>query len=318
MGWVDDRKKDFKKAQNGQEQRKKFSDYYDLAQSLLNEDERDGTILKEVLKQSLNIAGKLLGSKGLSNHPYVAYHKTHIEALAAVINISAMHGAAQQAVAAAGKTAAHVQIVAKYADDYAARRDKLMRFYDGMMYEILRDLREFETTGTVKDRQVNGAMPADELQSLKEQVEFVAISYGQWMKDWNALVNDAFALLIMVRVEANRVEKLMSRYDQKVKSLMTQGSGFKGNVGYIGGKSLERDRQYDQIAVEYARKQKSQPGVEALAAAAKPRETIRRALERVEREAKLCASGAAIASADGAIQYPGQATAQFAYLRNGK
>jgi hypothetical protein len=316
MGWLDDRKKDMKKAQDLKKQKKKFTDLYNTAEKLLDEDERDGAIFKEAIKHTLNIAGRLIG-KSLSKHPYVSYHKTHMEALGTVLNASAMTNMARQAAAAAGKTAAQVTLIAKHADEYAARRNKLMHEYDNLYLEILKDMKEYAETGRVLDRMVNGVMPPDELDMLRQQADYVAKTFPRWIEEWDDLVDDAFALLVMVRVESNRVEKLMNRYDEKKNKLLKGGTGLKGNINYIGGKSLERDEGYRQLAVETARQVRS-PETEALEAAARPRAAVARALEKVEQEARLCASGAAIATAASAIDYPGQATAQFAYLRNGR
>src|SRR3954470_2864668 len=63
---------------------KAFS-YVRKIQEVLDEKKRDGGLLKLGFKLSIDLAGKLLGTS-LTTHPYYAYHKAQIEALADALN----------------------------------------------------------------------------------------------------------------------------------------------------------------------------------------------------------------------------------------
>lgn len=314
MSWLDEAYRDFKNAYDAYEQVNSYSDYYDLANDLVNEDTRQGTLFKEAVKRTVDIAGKLVGNSALSEHPYFAYHKVHLEALATALNTRAVHNAAEKALAAAGKIAQRVQIVANLCDKYAERRADNVRYYDDWLYEILSDLKELRRTGVIKDRLVDGKMPDDELASLPEETRFALKNYREWLKKLDLLVRDTFALLIMVRIEANQVEKLMSVYNQKRDTLASQEGGFGRNIGQVAERSLERDRQYAILEAERARIH-GKPQARQLDAMAKPLETVRRALERVEQEAKKAAACASIGANNSAIEYPMQATSQLASLQ---
>ena len=86
----------------------KLYSYYRKITDVLDEHKRDGALLKLGVKISMDLAAKVLGTS-LTTHPYYAYHKAQIDALADALNANRNSrdavDAYKAAVAAANSTA---------------------------------------------------------------------------------------------------------------------------------------------------------------------------------------------------------------------
>lgn len=205
---------------------------------VLDEKKRDGGLLKLGVKISIDLASKLLGVS-LTTHPYYAYHKAQLDALADALN--ADHNsreaveAYRKAIAAADskKVAAEfkrlegkkVDIVASH----SAFRDRVGVAADvarGMMTDAFAQKRIAQAGGT-------GRL----LESLTD--------LEAWRANWAGLSFDAMQLQIMAGDELNVSIEAMNRVKSLVATLMN-GSNTNRVAGQAAINNIEWEK-YDQV-----------------------------------------------------------------------
>ena len=108
---------------------KKIRGYAKTIKGAIDDDTRQGTLLSLGIEGMLNIAGKALGTN-LGKHPYFAFHKAHIEALAQALNASSSFDAAQAALSRAIGSADAAEALTQALADYRVRRKSLNVAYN--------------------------------------------------------------------------------------------------------------------------------------------------------------------------------------------
>jgi hypothetical protein len=206
-------------------------------QELFDEKTRDGAILKLGVKLTIDIAAKALGS-GLSTHPYYAYHKAMLDALADVINAHRNSRAAveqyRKAVSAANSAAVTTEFkrlegrkVSTVVDHYAFS-DTIGVAADlarGMYGEALAR-RKIQEYGTARLQQSVNDLEA-------------------WRAKWAGLTFEAMKLLIMTRSELAVATGAMNKVRDLIATLMG-GHNPARVAGYAARNNIDWEK-YDQI-----------------------------------------------------------------------
>jgi hypothetical protein len=210
--------------------------YVRKVQEVLDEKKRDGGLLKLGIKISMDIAGKLLGTS-LTTHPYYAYHKAQIDALADALNASRNSRAAvdayNQAVAAAnsGEVAAEFKRIESRKVEISAShlmfRDKrfgvAVDIARGMMSDALARKRIAEYGGSDKLFE-----PLADLET--------------WRSNWAGLSFDIMQLQIMAGNELNIAIEAIN----KVKDLIATLAGG-SNTSRVGGVCGDQQHRVGEV-----------------------------------------------------------------------
>ena len=213
--------------------------YIKTIRDVLDEKKRDGGLLKLGVKVSLEIAGKLLGTS-LTTHPYYAYHKAQIEALADALNASRNSKEAvnqyRRAVAAANSTALasefkrlesrKVEISASYS---SFRRDKTF----GVAVDIARGLMSPDFAKRKIAEYGTGPLAA------------ALADLETWRAYWAGLAFDSMQLQIMAGNELNIAIEAMNKVKDLMATLMG-GSNASRVGGYAAISNIEWEK-YDEI-----------------------------------------------------------------------
>lgn len=214
---------------------KKATDYLKLARGAFDEDTRSGSLLKLGIKASLDVGSKLLGSS-LTSHPYFTYHKVHIEALAAAVNVSDVKANAEAALENAIKASDSSQHLAGQMSSYESRRKMLADRFAILNFLLL---------GALKDLKNNTPGVADEIRragntqaGLQSEADKAIYDYRCC---WAGLTDEVLQLLLMVKTDYAATSTAMARYEQKKKKLES-GRGFEGHLGRIASYRIEERR----------------------------------------------------------------------------
>jgi len=203
----------------------------------LDEKKRDGALLKLGIKVSMDIAAKLLGTS-LTTHPYYAYHKAQIDALADALNASRNAreavNAYRRAVAAANSSA----VAAEFKRVESNKIDTVVKHFD------------FKDKIGVAADIARGAMSED---FARKQIA----KYGQdtlsnamadleaWRANWSGLAFDALQVQIMMGNEMNVATEAMDKVKDLIKTLM-DGSNTSRVLGFGAQNNIDWEK-YDQI-----------------------------------------------------------------------
>ena len=203
----------------------------------LDDQKREGGLLKLGVKVSVDLAGKLLGTS-LTTHPYYAYHKAMIDALADALNANRNSRAAVDAFNRAVSAANSAAVAAEF-KRLEARKVELVSnhfaFKDriGVAADIARGLMSDELAKT-KIAQMGGT-------ALSEAVADLEV----WRANWCGLSFDALQLEIMAGSELNVAMEAMKRAKDLVAGLMG-GSNTNRVAGHAATNNMEWEK-YDQI-----------------------------------------------------------------------
>ncbi len=217
---------------------KAFS-YIKAIRETLDEKKRDGGLLKLGVKVSLEIAGKLLGTS-LTTHPYYAYHKAQIEALADALNADRNSREAvnqyKRAVAAANSTAlaSEFKRLESRKVDISASHSEFRDKRFGVAVDIARGLMSGEFAKRKIAEYGTGPL-ADAL-----------ADFDIWRANWAGLAFDSMQLQIMAGNELNIAIEAIN----KVKDLMTTlmgGTNASRIGGYAAISNIEWEKYYEIV-----------------------------------------------------------------------
>jgi hypothetical protein len=208
---------------------KKVRTYGKLVIESVDEDTRSGGLMKLGVRGMMEIAGKALGTS-LTSHPYFAFHKVHLEALAQALNASSNLDSAREALGNAIRSADAAAALTAALSDYRTRNNGLKVVYS------------FQIAGALRTLQDRGGDP-----HLKETVEThgpVQVQTDRNIYEWQALWSELFMesveLLAMAQVELRAAEAAMKSFDEKMKAL---SSG--GGMGALGAAQMKKDREWE-------------------------------------------------------------------------
>ena len=205
----------------------------------LDEKKRDGGLLKLGIKISVDLAGKLLGTS-LTTHPYFAYHKSMIDALADALNASRNSEAAvdgyRRAVTAANSTA----VAAEFKRLESNKVDTVVKveaFKDqiGVAADIARGAFTYDLALERKLIAQYGRKALDDAMADLET----------WRANWAGLCFDVLQLQIMTGHQLNVATAAMNEVNELIKTLMG-GSNTSRVAGYGAINNIEWEK-YDQI-----------------------------------------------------------------------
>lgn len=204
---------------------------------LADETKRQGTALKLGIKISMDIAAKLLGTS-LTTHPYYAYHKAQIDALADALNANRNSREAvdayRRAVAAANSTAVN----AEFARLESRKVDIVVQHFDfrdsiGVAADIAR--------GTISDDLARKKIAQYGNGRLSQAVA----DLETWRANWAELSFDVMQLQIMTGDELNVAIEAMNEVKDLIATLMG-GSNTNRVSGQAAVNNIEWEK-YDQI-----------------------------------------------------------------------
>jgi len=212
--------------------------YARKVQDVLDQKKREGGLLKLGIKISLDIAGKLLGTS-LTTHPYYAYHKAQIDALADALNANRNSRAAVEAYNRAVKAANSEALAAEFkrveskkvaiVAKHSAFKDRLGVAADvarGMMSDDFARKKIAEYGGSARLFE-----PIADLET--------------WRAYWSGLSFDVMQLHIMAGEELNVAMEAMNKAKDLVATLMG-GNNTNRVAGYAATNNMEWEK-YDQI-----------------------------------------------------------------------
>jgi tetratricopeptide (TPR) repeat protein len=263
---------------------KKVRDYGKLVKQSIDEDTRPGALMKLGIKGMLDLASKALG-RSLTSHPYFAYHKVHLEALAMALNASSNHEKALEALNTAIRSADATGALTQVLTGYKMRKNALKLSYAAFISGSLAMLRDYKTNPqTARDIKDAGHTP----ETLTASTD---LSIYEWRALWSELFLDSVELLGMAQVELRATEVAMQRFDEKVKVLAGAGS-----MGKIGAYRVEQERQWQQFD------RMTKPGSGRAKAVEDPVGFARDQVHAIEKVADLLGEACEIAMGDDAYR----------------
>jgi len=211
--------------------------YYSKIKDVFSEKKRDGAILKLGVKIAMDVAGKLLG-KSLTTHPYYAYHKAQIEALADALNAHRNAKEAIEAYKRAVKAADSKALEAEFKRIASRKVDISAHFSDlqkelGMAYDIARGM---GSPQYLKKQLADYG--SDKLQAAVDDFE-------GWRAAWAGLAFDALQLQIMAANELKVAREAMAEVQDLMVTLLG-GSNTSRVMGYGAYNQIQWE-QYEQI-----------------------------------------------------------------------
>lgn len=234
---------------------KKAKEHYTSVKNLLDKDTRTGELVKLGFKGMIKLAEKVTGSS-LGKHPYFAYHKKHIEALASALNATEKYKSAMQALHSAVTNADSAELLAKSVKDFNGKKGGIKLLY----------MRLYGALQTLQNLRTNPEQGRAELREIGTDEESLRGLTERELYEWRAAVCevyfDAVDLLAMVDVEYRGAAAAMDRYNAKIKKMNES----KQPIDRIAGKAAERDRQYEELERwNNRRKNKDAPSDQAVA-----------------------------------------------------
>lgn len=212
---------------------KKAKGYYDSVKKLIDEDTRGTEIFKLGLKGLTKLGEKIVG-KGFSKHPYFAFHKVHLEALAGVLTASDTHNNAMKALDQAISAADSTQALSGQIKDLTERKQSLkMAYAIGIAgtQQFLRDASQDE--GQAED---DLAGSGETIDSIKAKGE---VALEEWRANVCLLYSDSVDLLAMVDIEYRAASAAYARFTEKAKKLQDSSK----SIDRIAGLGAEKKRQ---------------------------------------------------------------------------
>lgn len=223
--------------------------YYTSVKNLLDEDTRSEEVFKRGLEGLMKLGEKAVG-KSLSNHPYFAYHKVHLEILGKALTASSTHENAMKALHQAIASADSASVMTRQMDELNARKKRLMLHYGMFMAGGLELLLNYG---------VNPAKGAQQIQTeTGDSPDVLRRSMDEAVYTWRArtceLYFDGLDLFAMVDIEYKAASAAYNKYEQKVQKLQQSSN----SIDRIAGLGAERKRQYEWL--ERVQNQKSGGG----------------------------------------------------------
>jgi len=214
---------------------KKIHTYGKLVKESVDEDTRPGALMILSIRGMLEIAGRALGTS-LTSHPYFAFHKAHLEALAQALNASVNQDKAREALNRAIRSADAAAVLAKALADYQFRKNGLKVLYTFLISGSLVLLRD-------RGKDPKAAREMKEAGQTPESLQAVT---DQEIYEWRALCCELFLnsvqLLAMAQVEFRATDAAMKKFAEKMKTLSSGGS-----MGKIAAYGLDQERQWQQF-----------------------------------------------------------------------
>jgi hypothetical protein len=216
---------------------KKCYEYARIVQNALDETKRDGALFKFGLKVSLDLCTKWLGTS-LTTHPYYAYHKVMLDALADALN-AAHNSRAAVAAYRRAVSAATSKAVANGFKRLESRKVQIVaahfQFSDrvGLAADIARGMYEPKFAERKIQQYGGAARVADALADL-----------DAWRAMWAGLSFDAMKLMIMTGNELHMATAAMQKIHPLMQKLMSGHSvdvvaGY-GAIDRMSGRSMTR------------------------------------------------------------------------------
>ncbi len=208
---------------------KKIRKYGKLVTDAIDDDTRSGAVLTLGIDGMLRIAGKVLGTN-LSKHPYFAFHKAHLEALAQALNASRNLDDAQADLSRAIRSADAAEALTQALADYRIRRKSLNVAYNFQVAGALLVLRDRGGDQMIRESgQTHAGMQAATDRNIYE-----------WRALWSELYFDSVQLLGMAQVELRATEAAMKNFDQKMKALSKDGA-----IGGLFAAQVKKNREWE-------------------------------------------------------------------------
>lgn len=213
---------------------KKAKGYYESVKKLLDEDTRSTELFKQGLKGLTKIGEKLFG-KGLTKHPYYAYHKKHLELLGQALTASDTHHNALKALATAVEAADSAEGMTKQLAGLKHRKDSLKMFYISFVHTSLQTQRAMATDAALAAQMKADGQDARTVGAGIEQMVFALQA--------NAceLYEDSIELAAMVDIEYRAAKAAYKKFTDKVQKLEKS----KKSIDVVAGKSAEYKRQLE-------------------------------------------------------------------------
>jgi hypothetical protein len=207
---------------------KKIRGYAKTIKDVIDDDTRPGTLLSLGIEGMLNLAGKALDTN-LSKHPYFAFHKAHIEALAQALNASSSFDAAQAALSRAIGSADAAEALTQALAGYRARRKSLHVYYSFQIAGALLVLHDRGGDQMIRESgQTHAGMQVT-----------TDLSIYEWRALWSELYYDCVQLLAMAHVELRATQAAMKNFDQKMSALKKDGG-----IGGLFAAQVNENRQW--------------------------------------------------------------------------
>lgn len=223
--------------------------YYNSVKNILDEDTRSEEYFKLGLKGLMKLGEKAVG-QSLSNHPYFAYHKVHLEILGKALTASSTHENGMKALHQAIASADSANVITKQLVDLKSRKKQLMLQYGMFMAGGLQLLRDHSANPAqvAKQIQTETGYSPDELRRTMDDYVYT------WRARTCELNFDGVDLFAMVDIEYKAASAAYKTYEQKVQKLQQS----KNSLDRIAGLGAERKRQYEWL--ERVQNQKSGGG----------------------------------------------------------
>lgn len=210
--------------------------YYESVKNVLDEDTRTAEFFKLGLDGLLKLGEKAVG-QSLTNHPYFAFHKAHLEILGQVLTASATHDNAMKALGKAIASADSAQVLTKQLADLNSRKSALMLNYSHLMADSLQLLANHirhPVEGAKQIQQDTGASP-NELRGVMDDYMYV------WRGQACELYFDGIDLFAMINIEYKAATAAYKKYQQKVQKLQQSSK----SIDKIAGYGAEQKRQWE-------------------------------------------------------------------------
>lgn len=264
---------------------KKARTYGKLVKESIDENTRPGALMKLGIRGMLDIVGKALGTS-LTSHPYFAFHKVHLEALAQALNASSNLDAAREALNRAIRSADASASLTGVLEHYQSRKNALKLTYTVFIAGSLTLLRD-RGTNPQAARQISSAGHTPEsLQALTDQ------NIYEWRAKWCELLLDSAQLLAMAEMELRATEAAMTRFNEKMKALAAGGLMGRG----VFGPQMEEERRWQQVD------RALRPNADNPQAVEDPVGYTRKQVDAIERVSDTLGEGCEVAMSDDAYR----------------
>lgn len=217
---------------------KKAVTYVRRIQEVLDERKRQGGLLKLGIEISMDVAEKVLGTS-LKTHPYYAYHKAQIEALADVLNA---HENSQQAVEAFRRAvaAANSEKITEAFKQIESRKVELVAQRSRLIDNKLR------TALDLVRGMYHGKMVQQKIAEFgSEALVDALLELDAWRANWAGLCFDAMQLQIMTVHELNAATEAMKEVEKRLAE-MSKGSSANRVGGGAARNKIEWEK-YDHV-----------------------------------------------------------------------
>ncbi len=213
-----------------------YKDYYERVNSVIDEETREGAIVKESWNAMLKLLGRIFG-QSVGRHPIVQYHQVHIEALASAINqfnkVERMWTVREKAKAA---TRTFEKESLKFSLEYERKWRKVVGEIDAVLDDCKWGsfIRQYDRPGA--------PISEDELASIQDFVGYMTRLVEPKIAEYHVVYGEVTEKWVALLTVADRIAKLFIEYELKVEEL-------------IKGRSMEQIGGYfEKIGAEHRQK----------------------------------------------------------------